>query len=86
LGYSPLLEHREQGVIPFRILSGNRPYSVFKEMKHYHRRADKSSFFLEVLFTKALLNVLDKYFLLTKGTLCFIINFALKSILLEKIL
>jgi len=32
-----------------------------------------------------LLNVLDKYFLLTNDTLCFIINFALKSKLLEKI-
>jgi hypothetical protein len=53
-------------------------------MKHYHRRADKSSFFLEVLFPKGLAVRTDKYFLLTKDTMCFIINFALKSILLEK--
>jgi hypothetical protein len=85
-GVRGVYNSREQGVIPFRVLSGNRPYSVFKEKKHYHRRADKSSFFLEVLFSKAALTVFDKYFLLTKGTLCFIINFALKSKLLEKIL
>jgi hypothetical protein len=84
MGYSPLLEHREQGVIPFRILSGNRPYSVFKEMKHYHRRADKSSFFLEVPFSKGLADRARYVFFIDKRYIVFYYQFCFKIYTVRK--